>query len=91
MNRLNRRELLRLGGAGAGLLNLPQSVRSSSPPGPQRPNVLFIFTDQQHAGMMSARAIPTVRRQRWTVWPRLARVSSGPTAPTRSACPRASA
>ena len=37
----------------AALLLAPAAVVSAAPAADSRPNVLFILTDQQHAGMMS--------------------------------------
>ncbi len=53
---LNRREFLQ---AGAGALAAPGLLRAARAVGkpvrkaPDRPNILFVMTDQQHAGMMS--------------------------------------
>ena len=50
---LNRRELLRAAGAGAAALAVPGLLRAARQQRGRRPNILFIMTDQQHAGMMS--------------------------------------
>jgi arylsulfatase A-like enzyme len=48
---LDRREFLQAA-AGAGALGLPGLLRAARSADRQRPNILFIMTDQQHAGMI---------------------------------------
>ncbi|MCX7014907.1 MAG: sulfatase-like hydrolase/transferase [Candidatus Sumerlaeota bacterium] len=54
--RVPRRQFLRQAAVGAGLLASPRwlhSAETAGAPGGSRPNLLFIFTDQQRADMMS--------------------------------------
>ena len=51
---LNRRQFIQAAVAGAGAVAAPGLLRSARSAGKteDRPNILFIMTDQQHAGMM---------------------------------------
>ena len=51
---MKRREFITTTAAGAiGLMLGRVTSATDSPKGKKRPNILFIMTDQQHAGMMS--------------------------------------
>ena len=50
---MHRRRFLRAAAAGAGALALNHFCRGAEPAARRRPNILFIVTDQQHAGMLS--------------------------------------
>jgi arylsulfatase A-like enzyme len=52
--RMKRREfIITAAAAAAGVMVRRQTSAAASPMGESRPNILFIMTDQQHAGMMS--------------------------------------
>ncbi|MCX5769110.1 MAG: sulfatase-like hydrolase/transferase [Candidatus Hydrogenedentes bacterium] len=55
MKKLNRREFLAASGAGTAGLLAGIGARAASP---ERPNILFIMTDQQSAGMLSCAGNP---------------------------------
>ena len=51
-NRISRRGFLKMAGAGAAALAAPRWLSGAEPPS-KRPNILFVFTDQQRADMLS--------------------------------------
>jgi len=51
-HRITRRDFLTITGAGAAALAAPRWLAGAEPP-PKRPNILFIFSDQQRADMLS--------------------------------------
>jgi len=56
----NRRDFLKTTGAGAAVLAAPPMLRAATRT-VKRPNVLLLFSDQHHAGVMGCAGHPTVR------------------------------
>jgi len=63
MKRPSRRDFLKAVGIGAAALSVPSCLRAAGPPPdqPRRPNILYIFTDQQYAEMMSCAGNPYLK------------------------------
>jgi choline-sulfatase len=63
MKRPSRRDFLKAVGVGAAALSVPSCLRAAGPPPEQarRPNILYLFTDQQYAEMMSCAGNPCLK------------------------------
>jgi len=63
MKRQSRRDFLKAVGGGAAALSVPSWLRAAgpTPDQPRRPNILYIFTDQQYAEMMSCAGNPCLK------------------------------
>lgn len=75
-----RRDFLKATGAGAAALAAPQMLRAADK-ADQQPNVLLLFSDQHHAGVMGCAGHPTVRT------PHIDRLASEGVRFSRAYCP----